>query len=84
MLCVPIGSDAPVYYFPWGTIGLIGANLLLQFGISFGLLPPVEALSAQWALSHGDGLHPLQWITSNFLHAGWEHLLGNLVFLWAF
>jgi len=27
---------------------------------------------------------PWQWLTNNFMHAGWLHLLGNMVFLWAF
>lgn len=36
------------------------------------------------ALSHGDGLHPVQWLTSFFLHADFMHLLGNMIFLWVF
>ena len=27
---------------------------------------------------------PWQWVTNNFMHADWMHLIGNLVFLWAF
>lgn len=27
---------------------------------------------------------PWQWLTNNFMHDGWIHLIGNLVFLWAF
>lgn len=27
---------------------------------------------------------PWQWLTNNFMHANWEHLLSNMVFLWAF
>jgi membrane associated rhomboid family serine protease len=38
----------------------------------------------KYALSHGDGLHPVQWFTSFFMHAGVGHLLGNMVFLWVF
>lgn len=26
--------------------------------------------------------NPLSWLTSMFLHGGWGHLLGNMVFLW--
>ena len=37
-----------------------------------------------YALSHGDGLHPIQWLTSFFLHGGLGHLIGNMIFLWAF
>ncbi len=37
-----------------------------------------------YALSHGDGLHPLQWVTSMLIHAHLAHLLGNMLFLWVF
>src|SRR5579862_4155845 len=37
-----------------------------------------------WALQFGQGLHPLQWITNNFLHADILHLVGNMFFLWGF
>jgi rhomboid family protein len=30
------------------------------------------------------GQHLYTLITSMFLHAGWEHIIGNMVFLWAF
>lgn len=29
-------------------------------------------------------LKPWQWVTNNFMHASWGHLIGNMVFLWAF
>jgi membrane associated rhomboid family serine protease len=35
-------------------------------------------------LVHGKGLHPLQWLSSNFVHGNIWHLLGNMIFLWAF
>ena len=38
----------------------------------------------RWILTYGAGLHPLQWVTSNFLHDGILHLLGNMLFLWVF
>lgn len=37
-----------------------------------------------WALSHGQGLHPVQWLTSMFMHGSVSHLLGNMAFLWVF
>jgi membrane associated rhomboid family serine protease len=84
MFLLPVSTDAPVYHLPWGTVGLIAANTAVTLGISMGVLPPLEGLVPDYALAHGEGLHPLQWVTSNFLHAGWGHLLGNLVFLWVF
>jgi membrane associated rhomboid family serine protease len=29
-------------------------------------------------------IRPWQWVTNNYMHAGWMHLIGNLIFLWAF
>ncbi|MCA9046891.1 MAG: rhomboid family intramembrane serine protease, partial [Planctomycetaceae bacterium] len=46
------------------------------------LLP--HDLSQQFALSYGNGLTPLQWVTSLFVHGGIIHLLGNMFFLWGF
>jgi membrane associated rhomboid family serine protease len=27
---------------------------------------------------------PWQWLTNNFMHMGWMHLISNMIFLWAF
>lgn len=86
MLLIPFGTDAPVYHFPWGTIGLIVANVMVTL---WSATHPEAAGS--WILTYGDGLHPLQWVSSNFIHGyggspvdvGF-HLLGNMVFLWGF
>lgn len=34
------------------------------------------------AISYGDGLRPLQWLTGPWLHRDWQHLTGNLLWLW--
>jgi membrane associated rhomboid family serine protease len=49
--------------------------------------PDVQRFVMQWgavpsAISHGERLSTL--ITSMFLHGGWMHLIGNMVFLWTF
>lgn len=78
---IPYGTDAPVYHWPFATLGLIVANVAASFA-AWALLDSdrVEPL----LLTYGDGLHPVQWITSNFLHAGPMHLIGNMVYLWGF
>ncbi len=35
-------------------------------------------------LQHGAGVKPWQWLTSIFMHAGFMHLLFNMIALWAF
>ncbi len=35
-------------------------------------------------LQYGQGYLPWQWLTSMFMHQGVVHLIGNMMFLWAF
>jgi membrane associated rhomboid family serine protease len=46
-----------------------------------------EPFVRQWALVPADiaaGHHLVTIITAMFLHGGWMHIIGNMVFLWAF
>ncbi|MCC7419225.1 MAG: rhomboid family intramembrane serine protease [Planctomycetaceae bacterium] len=86
MFLIPFGTDAPVYYFPWGTIGLIVANVLVTLWSAMN-----PAAADDWILSYAQGLHPLQWISAMFIHghggsplAIGSHLFGNMIFLWGF
>ncbi len=77
---IPVGTDAPLYHRPWGTGGLIVANVAAFVWTAAGLGPAAEA----WALHFGQGLRPLEWLTYNFVHFGLDHLVGNMLFLWCF
>ena len=79
-MIVPWGTDAPIYHWPWMTVVLIATNVLVFFGVR---ALPEETVSSL-LLAHGAGLHPLQWIASNFVHADFQHLIGNMIFLWSF
>ncbi|HEX5442550.1 MAG TPA: rhomboid family intramembrane serine protease [Pirellulales bacterium] len=81
-MLIPWNTDAPLYHPPWATGGLIALNTAVFAAVVLGVHDP-EAI-APWILTYGQGLHPLQWITANFLHAGLMHLVGNMIFLWAF
>ncbi len=80
MLIVPYSSDAPAYHWPIATWLLIGVNTAaFVLTLSMG-----DEATQSYALRYGSGLHPLQWLTSLFMHAGIVHLVGNMIFLWVF
>src|SRR5271165_1415968 len=50
---------------------------------SFGVIPAHEQLLfARHGINIGQAILPM--FTSMFLHGGWMHLLGNMLFLWVF
>src|SRR5258708_10544453 len=53
------------------------------FIYAFGLTPSHEQLLfARHGITLGQAILPM--FTSMFLHGGWMHLLGNMLFLWVF
>jgi membrane associated rhomboid family serine protease len=70
-------------HFPIATLTIIVANFVV-FGaeLAFG-----DNFVARWSLVPAQvsaGQHLETVITAMFLHASWSHILGNMVFLWAF
>lgn len=81
---VPL-SDAsrrPVH-FPAVTTSIIAVNVVVfLLELSRG-----DAFVLQWSAIPADitkGHHWITLLTAMFLHASWSHILGNMVFLWAF
>ena len=74
---IPVSTDAPLRYWPIATILAIVANVLVFI---WQCCQPHDA----FILEHGNGLHPVQWISSSFMHANLPHLIGNMIFLWIF
>ncbi len=85
----PIRDHNPSGRIPYVTYMLMAANIGI-FLSYFGIMEDVRAMNAfwlQWAmiparLSQGDGYYTL--ISSMFLHGGFFHLAGNMLFLWIF
>src|SRR5207247_6841568 len=85
---------------PWVTIALIVINVLVflfeltqgdAFIAGFGAIPyelihNVDLVGSSGDLIEAPGPSPiyLTLITSMFLHGGWLHLIGNMIFLWIF
>ncbi len=78
---IPLGTDAPIYHYPIVTVAIIVANVIAFASTGAGM--DMEAVQP-WTLSHGEGLQPIQWVTSHFIHGGFGHLIGNMIFLWGF
>jgi membrane associated rhomboid family serine protease len=76
-MIIPWGTDAPIYHRPIVTIAMIVVNTLVLL-----FFPSSEYQDSTLVL--GEGIHPLQWLTNNFMHAGFFHLFGNMIFLWTF
>ena len=93
---IPLHDDNPIEITPFLTVGLIVACVLaflwqLSLGeagqraiYSFGVIPAVLFDSKQ--LPPELDLLPaeLTVFTSMFLHGGWMHLIGNMLYLWIF
>jgi membrane associated rhomboid family serine protease len=72
----PFGfSQLDVFFFHWGTIP---ACLTDHFGYQTNV--PARALTFYCTNNHEIG----SVFYSMFLHGGWFHLLGNMIFLWVF
>jgi len=76
-MIIPWGTDAPIYHRPIATVAVIVVNVA-----SFIVFP--WAANEGWTLEIGGGVHPVQWATNLFMHMGLGHLIGNMIFLWAF
>jgi len=87
---IPTADETPRRRTPWVTWGLIVVNVLIfvyellqgqdleQFIMRWGAVPAYIADTAN---------HPMAWLTlltSTFLHGGWLHLIGNMLYLYIF
>ncbi|HET9680903.1 MAG TPA: rhomboid family intramembrane serine protease [Candidatus Limnocylindrales bacterium] len=96
---IPLRDRNPTRTTPVVTLGLIGACFVvfaLELWISYqGGDPALERFFDAWgavpakisaAIGHGEYLSAamLGIVASLFLHGGWLHILGNMLFLWIF
>lgn len=65
-------ANALIFMGYW--LGLPSERAINVFFYTWGLVPLFVTEGAQW--------HTL--LTSMFLHGGWMHLIGNMLFLWVF
>ncbi len=93
----PLYDDIPARRFPWMTWGLIVANVIVfgfqltlsdrQLEILFQIfaIVPRRFVHPEWALFTGLPAGDfLPFLTYQFLHGGWFHLILNMWTLWIF
>ncbi len=87
---LPLRDNVPTRSFPVVTIALIAANMLvwvlyqlpdLQGSFDELAYHPCEVEGSCPTVGQG---WLLTAVTSMFMHGGWMHLLGNMLFLWIF
>jgi membrane associated rhomboid family serine protease len=97
---LPLRDNVPTRTFPIVTVGLIVANFIVWFwelggrGVDYhvvkdGYYPCSVHGPCEVVVLDGQRFpHHLSWwegtFTSMFMHASWEHILGNMLFLWIF
>src|SRR5271157_4259367 len=66
----------------------VTATIILVNAVAFLLeLTGGDAFVKQWSVVPADivaGRHWITILTAMFMHGGWMHIIGNMVFLWAF
>lgn len=85
---IPIRDHNPSRRVPYVTYALLAANILIF--LSYGFEPNGRAAAMVFGsfgaipieIAQGFELHTL--VTSMFLHGGWMHLAGNMLFLYIF
>jgi membrane associated rhomboid family serine protease len=86
-LTIPTGVSYKTDRFPVVTFTIMGVNVavyLISFGFFLAQGEPAEEwiFNNLWLKPASSGLHA--WITHMFVHAGFFHLLGNMIYLFLF
>jgi len=91
---IPVSDSIRSRTFPFVNLGLIIACVLVfvyeltlsvpdvnSFILDHGVVPKELA---DWLQSPSGWTVPLTVVTAAFVHAGWLHLIGNMLYLWVF
>lgn len=85
---IPLTGDLPQRRFPIVNATLIAMNfavfVLYELPNPNGAILHASFYPATLRAWHGPEPWEVSWITAMFLHAGWSHILGNMLFLFVF
>jgi len=80
---IPLRDVIPSRSFPFFTVTFIVLNavaFLFELSLSD---PALQELIVTFGVVPAE-LNPITFVTSMFLHSGWLHFLGNMLYLWIF
>jgi membrane associated rhomboid family serine protease len=80
---IPLRDVIPSRTFPFFTISFIVLNTIAFLYEQSLTRPGLEIFVRTYGVVPAQ-LQPITIFTSMFLHAGWGHFLGNMLFLWIF
>jgi membrane associated rhomboid family serine protease len=80
---LPISDVIPSKTTPYVTIGLIAINVLTFLYELQLSRPELQVVALAFGVVPADFSWPTL-ITSQFLHDGWMHIFGNMLYLWIF
>ncbi|HXI10839.1 MAG TPA: rhomboid family intramembrane serine protease, partial [Thermodesulfobacteriota bacterium] len=93
---IPLKDDVPSYTFPYVTVAIIAANILvftyqITLGARAGELFIYRTAAIPYEITHFVDITPrsllpppLTLLTAMFVHGGVVHIAGNMLFLWIF
>ncbi|MCK4626573.1 MAG: rhomboid family intramembrane serine protease, partial [Phycisphaerae bacterium] len=78
---IPIGTDRRLKHRPWVNYAIVAANIFV-----FIVLQQTrsDTPGVRTYLLWPDKPEVYQFFSCMFMHGGWGHLLGNMIFLWVF
>jgi membrane associated rhomboid family serine protease len=81
----PLRDDQPLHSVSISTFTIIALNVLVFFYMIQLDDYSLNAFIAHWGLTATfRGFHLANIFTSMFIHGGWMHIIGNMLFLWCF
>lgn len=87
---IPLRDENPTRRFPWVTVTIMVINVTV-FAYEFSLGEAAETFIVRWAFVparfFAEPLSPYVWatvFTAMFMHAGFLHIGGNMLYLWVF
>jgi rhomboid family protein len=96
-LAIPFRDDTPARQLPAATYAFVAACVVVflwqlslgptgveRSAMQFGMIPAVLFGAARLPARLALVAPPLTLVTSMFLHSGWVHLIGNMIYLFVF